>query len=831
MKRITRDFFACGVAGIALGLPSMGYAQSASDDEVTAEQGVDRNAIIVTANRREEAITDVGVAIQAFSGEQLDKLQVNSTEDLQAVVPSLNVSRGYQGIPIYTLRGIGFNTINLSATSTVGTYQDEVALAYPFMNSGPVFDLERVEVLKGPQGTLYGRNTTGGLVNFISAKPEFGDFNGSIAVDLGSEETLNTKGHLNIPIGESVALRAAWRTERSWEGWQKSISRDEKQGEVERYGGRLTIAADPIPDMHIELAANFWVNKSDTLAAQAVGFTPNTDPANGTLFSLFNAPGLPAYVAANGNNWSSDTADWQPLDQRAQNIGRGTGIDRPNSEDSNFYGLRAMLQFDFTPDVSFISLTGFNHVKRDASYDWSGAPYEILSQHAEGEIDSLSQEIRFQGTTGPAEWVVGGYYANDKVVDTNQTLLGENANVGAIRTLILAPQAALGGASIFDAFNTFGYTPADVLTSFRTYRDEAEFDVETFSAFASADWELSPSLTLTTGIRYTQDTQDYEGCSRDLNGSMLPNVNLFNRFFFFANYGAITAPISENQCNTFDVDTLTFGPVTSRLKEDNVAWRGALTWQPNDDTLLYASVSRGYKAGSTPVNAANIATQNRPARQEQLTAYEVGTKLALANRSFNLNLAGFYYDYSDKQLAVYFADPIYTTLLRLDNIPESRAYGIDGDFTWFATDELTLSVAGTWLQTEIIGYQGINAAGQPLDYDGFAFPYSPEFSGAATITYDTPITSDLGLRAMVNGRYQSSTSSTIEDFDPLAIDSYGILNTSLAIYDLDGVWEASIWGRNVTDTYYWSSAATNANTAVRLPGRSASYGATVRMRF
>ena len=831
MKRITRDFFACGVAGIALGLPTMGHAQSASESEATAEQSADRNAIIVTANRREEAITDVGVAIQAFSGEQLDKLQVNSTEDLQAVVPSLNVSRGFQGIPIYTLRGIGFNTINLSATSTVGTYQDEVALAYPFMNSGPVFDLERVEVLKGPQGTLYGRNTTGGLVNFISAKPEFGDFNGSIAVDLGSEETLNTKGHLNIPIGESVALRAAWRTERSWEGWQKSISRDEKQGEVERYGGRLTIAADPIPDMHIELAANFWVNKSDTLAAQAVGFTPNTDPANGTLFSLFNAPGLPAYVAANGNNWTSNTADWQPLDQRAQNIGRGTGIERPNAEDSNFYGLRAMLQFDFTPDVSFISLTGFNHVKRDASYDWSGAPYEILSQHAEGEIDSLSQEIRFQGTTGPAEWVVGGYYANDKVVDTNQTLLGENANVGAIRTLILAPQAALGGASIFDAFNTFGYTPADVLTSFRTYRDEAEFDVETFSAFASADWELSPSLTLTTGIRYTEDTQDYEGCSRDLNGSMLPNVNLFNRFFFFANYGAIVAPISENQCNTFDVDTLTFGPVTSRLKEDNVAWRGALTWQPNDDTLLYASVSRGYKSGSTPVNAANIATQNRPARQEQLTAYEVGTKLALANRSFNLNLAGFYYDYSDKQLAVYFADPIYTTLLRLDNIPESRAYGIDGDFTWFATDELTLSVAGTWLQTEIIGYQGINAAGQPLDYDGFAFPYSPEFSGAATITYDTPITSDLGLRAMVNGRYQSSTSSTIEDFDPLAIDSYGILNTSLAIYDLDGVWEASLWGRNVTDTYYWSSAATNANTAVRFPGRSASYGATVRMRF
>lgn len=583
-----------GSAAIAaLGAPGAIMAQSSSDDTGAQSTDADRNVIIVTANRRSEDINDVGLAIQAFSGEQLANLKVNSTEDLQAIVPSLNVSRGYQGIPIYTLRGIGFNTINLSATSTVGTYQDEVALAYPFMNSGPVYDLERVEVLKGPQGTLYGRNTTGGLVNFITAKPDLGEFSGSVAAEFGSEETLNTEGHLNLPVGDAFAARAAWRTERSWDGWQKSISRDETQGEVERYGGRLTLAAEPIPDMRIELAGNFWINKSDTLAAQAVGFTPNTDPANGTLFSLFNTPGLADYVNTNAGNWDSGTADWQPLDARAQNIGRGTGIDQPNAEDSSFYGFRGMLQFDFAPDISFISLTGYNHAKRDATYDWSGSPYEILSQRAEGKIDSLSQEVRFQGSTGPAEWVVGGYYANDKVTDTNQTLLGQNANVGAVRALILAPQAALGGASIYQIFNSEGYTIADVLTSFRTYRDTAEFDVETWSVFASADWELAPKLKLTTGIRYTEDTQDYEGCSLDFNGSMQPNVNLFNRFFFLATYGALTTPIQANQCNTYDVETSTFGPVTSTLAEDNVAWRGALTWEPNDDTLLYASVSRG----------------------------------------------------------------------------------------------------------------------------------------------------------------------------------------------------------------------------------------------
>ena len=822
MTRIARSVLFAGIGLAALAATPV-RAQEAEDDTPAASPGND--VIVVTAQRRAEAINDVGLSIQAFSGEALENLRVTSTEDLQAVVPSLNVSRGYQGIPIYTLRGIGFNTINLSATSTVGTYQDEVALAYPFMNSGPVYDLERVEVLKGPQGTLYGRNTTGGLVNFISAKPVFGELSGGVTVEGGSQQTLNSEGHLNIPLGDAMAARIAFRTEDSWEGWQHSISRDEKLGEVHRYGGRLTLTAEPVDGMKIELGGNFWINKSDTLAGQAVGFTPNTDPDSGTVFSLFNAPGLADYVAANGTRWDSNSADWAPQSVRGADIGIGPGIDGPLREDSDFIGLRGLIQFDLTSDLSFISLTGYNRVKRNAKYDWSGAPYEILVQHAEGKIESFSQELRFQGSTGPADWVVGGYYAKDTLTDTNQTLLGQNANVGAIRALIF--QLDL----LNSPFNSPGYTATDVAQSFRTYRDQAAFDTETWSLFASADWQLAETLKLTTGVRYTKDRQDYEGCSRSIGDSMLPNVNLFNRAFFFQVYGAFTAPITTDQCNTFDVDTGTFGPVTSTLIEDNVAWRGALMWEPAADALLYASVSRGYKSGSTPVNAANIATQNRPARQEELTAYEVGTKLGLANRRVNLNLAAFYYDYRDKQLAVYFADPIYTTLLRLDNIPKSRAYGLDGDATFRLTDSLTLNLAATWLKTEIQGYVGINAAGQPLDYDGYSFPYSPKFSGAATITYDAPVGDTLGIRAILNGRYQSGTQSTIEDFAPLAIKSYGILNASLGVHDLDGKWDVSIWGRNITDTYYWMSAATNANTAVRFPGRSPSYGVTAKFNF
>lgn len=807
------------VAGPVHAQDSGAVAEAAGDDAA----GI--GDIVVTAQRRAQVLSDVPVSVQAFNGDTLEKMNIRSTSDLQAVVPSLNVSRGYQGVPIYTLRGIGFNTINLSATSTVGTYVDEVALAYPFMNSGPIFDLERVEVLKGPQGTLYGRNTTAGLVNFITNKPKE-DFGAGVAVELGSHETLNSEGFLNLPLGEASGLRVAFRTEDSWQGWQRSESRpDERLGENHRYGARATFRTEPVDGMRIELSFNWWKNKSDSLAGQAVSFTPNTDPANGTLFSLFNAPGLPAYVAANRDNWKGGRADWAPYATRSQNIGIGAGIDEKLAEDSSFIGLRGLAEFDITSDIRFISLTGWNKVTRDATFDWSGAPYEILIQHAEGEVKSLSQELRFQGTTGPAEWVVGAYYANDKAVDTNQTLLGQNANVGAIRATILALDL------LNSPFNSPGYTVTDVLQSFRTYRDTAEFDVETMSVFASADWKLMDTLTLTTGIRYTRDTQDYAGCSRDLNGSMLPNVNLFNRAFFFQVYGAVTAPIGLNDCNTFDVDTKTFGIVQSRLDEDNVAWRTALGWEVSDDALVYASVSRGYKSGSTPVNAANIATQNRPATQEQLTAYEIGTKLALADRRVNINLAGFYYDYRDKQLAVYFADPIYTTLLRLDNIPKSRAYGLDGDVNWAITRALSLSLAGTYLETEIQGYVGIDAAGQSKDYDGFSFPLSPKFSGAATLMWDQPVSDALGLRAILNGRYQSSAKNTLEGDPLLNLKAYGLLNTSLAVYSLDDRFEVSLWGQNLTDEYYWLSGATNANTGVRFPGRSRTYGLTAKFNF
>ena len=202
---------------LASQMPAMAQetdAAPAAPAETPADSSLKLGSIVVTAQRREESINDVPMSIQAFGEDTLDALRVDSVDDLQNVVPSFSVSQSYQGVPTYTLRGIGFNTINVSATSTVGTYVDEVAYPYPFMNSGPVFDIQRVEVLKGPQGTLFGRNTTAGLINMVTNKPS-DQFEGSVSADVGNYDTWNIEGMLNVPLSERAGpLRHPKRKQR-----------------------------------------------------------------------------------------------------------------------------------------------------------------------------------------------------------------------------------------------------------------------------------------------------------------------------------------------------------------------------------------------------------------------------------------------------------------------------------------------------------------------------------------------------------------------------------------------------------------------------------------
>ncbi|MEE2879402.1 MAG: TonB-dependent receptor, partial [Pseudomonadota bacterium] len=820
---------------------------AAVSPEATEPQDESRRltSIQVTAQRREESVQDVPMSIQAFGEDQLKDLRVNSVDDLQSVIPSFSVSQSYQGVPTYTLRGIGFNTINLSATSTVGTYVDEVAYPYPFMNSGPVFDVERVEVLKGPQGTLFGRNTTAGLLNVVTNKP--GDeCEGFLAADVGNYKTINYEGMLNVPFSDILQGRVSFRHETSSEGWQESMSRGEKRGEVDKLGYRAALAFQPTSSLDIDLSWNGWKNTSDTIGGQAIGLTPNTDPTfivpgtNGPSSSSgFNQPGLIDFINNNFPSGAKD-ADWAPRSAREADIGVGEGIDGPLAEDSSFDAFKLGISYDFG-DLRLVSLTGYNDLKREANLDWSGAPYQILIQDIEGEISSFSEEIRLEGSTGMANWLVGAYYGKDEITDRNRTLLRDNANSNFVSTaaylltvdptLLGFPPELAGLVSLVNVDPESGqpYTAPEILNSFQTYFDTGEFETTTWSVFANADWEFTPEFSLTTGIRYTEDSQEYFGCSGDVNGSMQPNVNIFNRVFFTGIYGLSAPPsaLTENGCNTYDLTTNSFGPVESDLTEDNVSWRVVGNYTPTDHLLVFASVSRGYKAASTPVNAASKSEQNLPATQEELTAYEIGIKAGLLDQQVQANASLFYYDYKDKQVASFFPDPIYRALSRLQNAPEGRAYGFEADVTALLTEELTAVAAVTLLDTEYGSFPTSDSFGLPTNNEGDPFLYSPEKTFSLSLLYDDPISDTIGLRGALNARWQSESTAGNPDDPFYNIDSYGVVNGSLSLYSLDSGWEFGIWGKNLFDEYYWQQITSNANVVLRFAGQPRTYGASL----
>ena len=810
-----RAALALGASVVALSSFSAAYAQSGND---TVEE------IVVTAQRREESANTIGMGIQAFRGETLNQLHVTNAKDLSSVAPSFSVSQSYQGIPTYTLRGIGFNTINMSATSTVGTYVDEVAYAYPIMNTGPIYDLQRLEVLKGPQGTLYGRNTTAGLIDFVTNKPSE-EFHASITGEVGNYKTHNLEGFVSGPIVDGVQGRLSFRTEDSDKGWQQSNTRDERLGEVHRYGVRGALALQPSDTLSVDVSLNYWKDKSDPLAAQAIAFNPAT---NG---SPFNVPGLTTYLAANQPT-DATQADWAPYAKRAVDVGTGLGLPGPLRNNNEFIGGKVRVGYEFSDTLRLVSLTSYNKLTRDALFDWSGAPFEILAQRGYGEIKSIAEELHFEGEVGDVHWLAGAYYGKDKITDADRTLMGDHALANQVTTLATIGVAALGLPPLaLNPFNSAGYTATQMNQAFRSYSDVANFETVTKSVFLNADWKLNEEFKISGGIRYTKDKQDYAGCSRDFNGNMLPNVNVFNRTFYFGVYGATPAAIGVGDCVTFSPVNGQFGIVTSNLNEDNFAWRVSADYTPSSALLFYASISRGAKSGSTPVNAANIASQNAPATQEFLTSYEAGVKAGLFDRKVQANVAAFYYDYKDKQLSAYFKDPIYTALSRLQNVPKSEAYGLDGDVTWRATPELTLIAAGTLLHTEIKGYQGINAAGLPESFDGKPFLYSPKFQGSLTALYSRDLTENLGLQVAVNGRYQSKSHADLSG-DPLfLIPDYGLLNASIGVHSLNDRWEVSLWGRNLTDEYYYPAISNNSNLIVRFPGATRTYGASLSVKY
>ena len=419
--------------------------------QAQSTEGADE--IIVTAQKRSESINDVGISITALTGESLTNQNVTQTADLVKVVPGFNYTRGSLQNPVFTIRGIGFNEASMSAAPTVTLYLDEVPLPFALMSSGAFLDLQRVEVLKGPQGTLYGQNSTGGAINFIANKPT-SDLRAGFNVLVGRYDQVETEGYVSGPITNTLRARVALRREYMG-AWQISNTRpDDRLGKVDRVSGRFLLDWEPTDRLKFAFNLNGWKDRSDARATQFLGII-NPSPAVPPV--LRTIPQSPARPRA---------ADWDPATDF--------------STDDNFYQASVRADYDLADDLTLTSITALQKLNRDNITDTDGTQYQNYTITNQGYAKSFSQELRLAGKAGDnIRWVVGGNYQRDRVREATSP------------------------------FISFSSAPFDAVSA-RSFNR-----IRTYAAFGNLEWEALPGLTLQGGARYTNQKRAYEGCLYD----------------------------------------------------------------------------------------------------------------------------------------------------------------------------------------------------------------------------------------------------------------------------------------------------------------------------
>lgn len=749
---------------------------SSSSGPVATDTSDQLGDIVVTARKQSERAQDLGISISTFGSQAIKDSGFSDPSQLSRLVPGFSFAKGELNVPIYTLRGVGFNEQSLAATGTVAVYVDEVSLPYPIMTRGAALDLERVEVIKGPQGTLYGQNTTGGAINYIAAKPTK-DFAAGASLGYGRYNAVEAQGYISGPITDTLGIRVAGRIN-SADPWQVSVTRPgDRLGRVDQRSGRVILDWKPTSNLSISLTANGWVDRGDTQAPQLFVLSP-VRPATAS----------PALLASPIAPQTNTAADWDP------------GVDF-NRRDS-FYQFAGRIDYDLGSNIRLTSLTAYSNLKTRSENERDGTAVEETRVRGIGRISSFSQELRLSGTTDGLlqNWVVGGNYTSDRTRDLIQFFVSQQSRNTA------------NGLARADNF--------------------ANQKIQSRAVFGSVDWRLAPGLKLTTGARYTSFTSDFNGCTTDAGFASTQAVFRGVSNAFRPTIGLPLLPASAftlGGCVTLNAQ---FAPalVVSTLNEHNVAFRGALEWKPSSDVLLYTSITQGYKSGNFPTVSASSYLQYVPATQEKIVAYEAGFKTTFANKSFLINGAAFYYDYTNKQLRGRVVDPVFGTLSRIVNIPKSHVFGAEISAVWRPITGLSLSADATYLQTRIDKYVGYDILGRLFDFKGQPFSFSPKWSVNLAADYKVPVSGSVNAVMGASYAYRSSTSVNFGIDPRFDIPQYGLLGAKLGLENPGQGWRAMVWAENITNKYY----ITNLNqggtdTIARYTGMPATYG--LRLSF
>ena len=828
---------------------------------VTTAAQAQVDVITVTAQKREQTLQEVPVAVAVITGDTVEMAQVRDARDLQFLVPSLEVGQAASSTnQTFSIRSLGTDTFNPGLEASVGVFVDGVFLARQGAAINDFLSLERIEVLRGPQSTLFGRNTPAGVISFISKAPEF-EFGGQAEVTVGNYDARIVRGTVTGPLVED---RLAFRLDGNRNtrgGFVENLTDGRELNDRDRWSLRGQLLWEASENTQVRFIADYSKIDEQCCAAPFFFYAPASLGAIPALGGTLLPP----------NPWNYQIAIDNPVFTQNRNTGASVQVDH---------------QFE---GFTFTSITAYRDYKENQNIDADFTNLDLAGDRLiDQRYDTFTQEIRLTSDGGgDFDWLLGGFYYDNTLRHNNQTPYGSQ----------LRPFAdALTGGAITTVEGIVGAPAGLFLAQGQGLREEDYvYNTRSWSVFGQVDWHLSDRLTLTGGLRYTRETKDIVAdidivdpwSAVDLIGlgeqvifaqafqtqtGLAPtpaNIGAFAAGFpaqFAALQAFAAAGSTDPAVNPFLALTpLQFNPpapgFTADRSEDNISGNLIASYQLSDNTNIYASYSRGFKAGGFNVSANAALTGVFEFEPEISTAFELGAKALIFDGTTQVNMALFRQNLEDFQANIFTGSGF-----GLQNAGEVQLTGFEFEFFSRPFERLFLSGGFTYMfeskfksfdsnacypaQTVVAGIfaspadvpagqcgRSINVVtGLPVTTQNSTGQdrQTPDLTASLSAMYTQPITDT--LEAFIRADYSYTGARTLAgNFNPQrAVGSTELVNASVGFGATDGAWQLQLWVRNLLEEQYQQGNFESVGQPGSInvyPGDPRTYGLTLRARF
>ncbi|MEP5765884.1 MAG: TonB-dependent receptor [Halieaceae bacterium] len=730
-----------------------------------AQQAPQLEEVVVTAQKRAQSLSDVPLSVSAISGDKMTEAGIMDLSDLSGYVPNFN--KAETPLSNYlVIRGIS-SGINQGFEQSVVTYVDDIAMGRSPLAGAPFMDLSRIEVLRGPQNVLFGKNSIAGALSMVTNKPS-DEFEANVLAEYEFEyEAKRVEGVISGPISDKLRGRLALRYLEE-DGYMDNLLTGDDDPARDEFAWRGVLAWD----MGERADATLKVEQSQydlDGRPEEILFTYTNPDATSGFFGLT----YPQIAETVGGLVGQDVGS----DDGRQNFKRGSNLNEHVDTDVDNATLTVNWEFD---QFTLTSVTGYVEYDQDLKLNNDLTGIDAYTSKAGEDYDQFSQEIRLTSPGGQTiDWIAGAYYQDwDLKYRSDFRVDGES---------LWSALGVLGDATGDPSLSALG-----VLSNLRNER-RYKGDSETWAVFAQATWNISDVTRLTLGARYT-DEQKTARRRLDVFNTLTNELDIVQAATGSAVFGVDFANLGEATNGAFPIHDL-----NEKRGEDSFTPTGIFEWDVTEETMLYASVSTGFKAGGFDARGNRAA--NLEYDDETVLAYEIGAKSRLLDNRLDLNISLFRSEYDDLQVSQFDG----TLGFAVGNAAEATSQGVEVDGRWLLTDGLTWTFAAAYLDFEFDSYKDGTCSsittlltGQELcDYSGETNVFSPEWSASTSLEYVTSVTSAIDLRANVDVNWVDDQYVEVTLNDDLEQGSYTKVNARVALETAS--WTLAVVGKNLTD--------------------------------